>query len=261
LNELDQLYYGTVEQVLPPGHALNVSKYQYEYIVLATCDLYSQMQCRCIRLDPYGSFNNFEDHTFEVGARVFVLFPRGNRTVGVILGGSRFYGPATDVSLGYHLKNRFNEIEQTYTKDGSWELESDDGPRMAVRKDRIEIDDSEGESIVLDKAAKRIEVKCKDWDVQVEGGCSITVKGAATIKAQSADVQVEAECTVKAAEIKAEASGNVEIKAGGKAKVDGSSIELNGFLGQVMTTGPAGSQPRCYVTGIPFVGLPKVKAG
>ena len=256
--ELNSMYFGTIEKVMSPADSFNVSKYQYEYIVTVTCDLYSQMPVRCIALDPFGSFNAFQDSVFAVGHRVFVMFPKGDRTLGVILGGSRFYGPKTDPSLGLHLKKRFNEVVETYSKEGAWSIVSDDGPNLHVKKTQIVLDDSTGEKIVLDKAAKKITIDCQDWEVTVKGKATINVTGAATVSAASADVNISGKANVKAGSANIEASGEVAVKAGGDVKVDGSTVKLNGGSGEVLTTT---TQPRCYVTGAPFIGAPTVKAG
>lgn len=255
------MYFGTIDMVLPPNHDFNVSKYQYEYIVLVTCDLYSQLQVRCVALDPFGSFNAFQDTIFDIGHRVFVQFPQGDRTVGIIMGGARFYGDPSSPDLGVRLQRRFNELVETYGKDGSWEIRSDAGPVARVAKDRILLDDASGESILIDKANKKILVNCQDWNLEVKGACVINVAGAATVKAASIAAEISGDAQVRAKSAKIETSGEATVKAGGTVKVDGSSIELNGSGGQVMTTGPQGSQPRCYVTGAPFVGVSNVKAG
>lgn len=256
--QLHGMFFGTIDQVLSPSHPFNVSKYQYEYIVLVTCDLYSQMQVRCIAMDPFGSFNGYQDTVFDTGHRVFVMFPKGDRTLGVILGGSRFYGPATDVNLGLHLKRRFNEIEESFTKKGAYTVVSDDGPSLQLTKTNISLDDDSGEKIVLDKTAKKITIECKDWQVEVKGSCTINVAGPANISAAEANIMIEGKADIKTGEASIDASGSVAVKAGGTVKVDGSVVKLNGGTGMILTTM---TQPRCYVTGVPFIGTPTVKAG
>jgi len=256
--QLDGMYFGTIEQVLSPKDSFNMSKYQYEYIVLITCDLYSQMPVRCIALDPFGSFNAFQDTIFDVGHRVFVALPNGDRTLGVIIGGSRFYGVATDPALGLHLSRRFNEVTESFTKAGAYTIVSDDGPNFALKKTSITLDDASGEKIILDKVNKKITIECKDWSVEVKGTCVINVAGKATVSAAEADVNIKGKANVIAGDARVQASGAVDVKAGGNVSIDGSLVKMNGGDGGVLTTV---SQPRCYVTGVPFVGSGTVKAG
>jgi hypothetical protein len=224
-----------------------------------TCDLYSQLQCRCVAMDPYGSFNNYQDVIFDVGHHVFVMFPKGDKAVGIIMGGSRFYGKPVNPDLGLHLTRRFNEVEESFTKAGSYEVVSDDGPNFKLKKKSIVLDDASGDNITIDKASKQITINCGDWNVKVEKACNIIVGGAANIQAQSVTVKASADAQVTAGgKVSVNAGGDAQVTASGNATINGKEVDLNGKTGMVVTNM---TYPFCYVSGIPIIGVPTVKAG
>jgi hypothetical protein len=242
---LDSYYFGMITNVYPPDSVDNVSKYQYEYQVLITGEDYAQIPTRCIRADLFGSRGDFEDVVLEVATKVMVLFPRGERSVGVIQSGTRNYVAPINGSLGKHWRNRFNKIVRYIDKDGNYSVTSDQGPNLSVKTDKIVIDDSSGNQIILDKASKTLFIKSGELKIDVSGNIALNV-------AKDSNVSVTGDCNVKV-------SGKAKIEVSGDCEVKAATISLNGKGGKVLTTE---SDPIIdSIFGEPSTGVDTVKAG
>lgn len=259
----NQFYFGTIQEVFPPNHAQNVSKYQYEYQVLITQDDYAQIPVKCVSIDPYGSPYNYLDSILYKNYKVFVLFPKGDRSMGVIMGGGRNYVKPQDPLRGYYFEHRFNEITNTIDRLGAWTVKSDDGPYQIIDKTSITIDDASGESIRLDKTAKTLDINTRELNINVSGNGSsnvnVTVAGNVTIKVSgNANITVVKDVILQANNVTANVKKDATIKAGGIAKVDAKQIELNGSEGRVLSTI---SDPFSdTIFGELHVGMPTVKS-
>jgi hypothetical protein len=241
---LDSYYFGMIMNVWGPDAPESASKYQYEYQVLVTGEDYASIPCRCIREDKYGSRDDFEDIILAVGTKVMVKFPRGDKSMGVIMHGTRAYVAPQNPALGRYWMNRFNKIVRYIDKNGNYSVTSDAGPNLQVNTNKIVLDDSTGESIVIDKDAATITITAKTWNVNINGDATMTIGGKLT-------ATVTGDATVNA--------DKVVVKAKGSAKVDAQSIELNGQGGQVLTTMTDPVVDSIF--GIPTQGVPNVKAG
>lgn len=258
--KLDKFYFGKVTHIYAPNHPKNKSKYQYEYEVLITGDDYAQLPMRAIRNDEFGGLDDYSDEILSVGANVFVLFPRGDASIGIITGGGRFYPKAQDPALGKYYLKRFNKIEASIDKDYNYMVKSDSGPFLQVKTNKVVLDDSVGESVVLDKDKKTLFIDANKWVVHIKGDANITVDGnltatvakSATVKAKDVSVTADASAKIKCKDLTAEASGNANIKA--------SSISLNG-QGSSITTEQSHQNVIDLITGVPCVGVPTVKSG
>jgi hypothetical protein len=223
-----QLLYGTVQAVFPPGVPQNVNGYQYEYYVLAVGDNYAQVPLHHVLVsDEFGAFDEFNDRVLEKNQKVLVAVLR-DYSMPVIVGAIRNSRTITSAALGHHWTRRFNKVNTSIDKDSNWSVKSDSGPSAQVNTDSVVLDDSSGEKIVLDRVNKIMTIEANRW--------TVIVNGDASIKAQ----------------------GNVTVEAGGNADVKAENVTLAGEDGGVLTTA---TQPTCYVTGIPFKGSGKVKAG
>jgi hypothetical protein len=244
---------------MPPDHPENYNKIQYEYMVLATMQNYAKVPLNhAIVADEFGAADNFNDRVLQYGQRVIVMCPMGNLQSPIILSCLRNTPKTTDSALGLHWRRRFNKVEQIIDKDFNYMVKSDSGPNLKINTNKIVLDDGSGDNITIDKDNKIITINCKDFTAKISGNASIEVGGSATVKAESADVTVSGKCTVKAGSLDATVDGEAKVKAGGDVNIDGSTIKLNGSIGKVLTDM---TQPRCYITGIPFIGSTKVKAG
>ena len=272
---LDSYYFGMISEVYDPAHKRNSSKYQYEYQVVVTVEDYAQVPFRCIREDRYGTADDFEDIILTPGTKVMVKFPRGDRSVGVIQHGTRAAVAPMDPKLGRHWRNRFNKIVRYIDKDGNYSVTSDGGPNMHVKVDKIILDDSAGEQIILDKEKKTIFVNCKDFtievkqnvtmnvakdsniaikgnaNVSVEGDATVAVKGNVKVFGKNVEATAEQNMKAKCKELEAEASGNAKIKA--------KKIVLNEDMGEVLTT--VTDPVVDTIFGVPTKGVKTVKAG
>lgn len=242
---LNKFYFGKVTEVYPPNHPNSKSKYQYEYQVLITGDDYAQLPVRAIRNDSYGMGDDHEDQILEKNANVFVLFPRGEASMGIILGGGRFFGKAQDPALGKYYLRRFNKIEVGIDKDYNYMVKSDSGPKLQLKTDKILLDDSVGESITLDKAAKTLTIEANKWIVNIKGDANITVDGNLT-------ATVSSDATIKAK--------NVNVTADISAKVKANTISLNGDTSPI-TTEESHQNVIDLITGVPCIGVQTVKSG
>lgn len=256
---MDGLYYGTVQQVFPPGSTQNLNKYQYEYSLVVTMEDQSQMPvAHAIRRDEFGSADDFDDAVLDVNQKVLVMFPRGRGNIAIIMGAIRNSPIKTADAMAYHCLRRFNGVEVSTDKDGNWKVKSDKGPNLQVNIASIVLDDSAGESITLDKAGKVLTIKANKLVVQVQGDASVEATGAVSVKAKSLSAEVGGEASIKAKSLTANVDGDARIKAKGNCEVDGAKIELNGGAGKIVTTA---THPVDFVTGIPIQGVPTVKAG
>lgn len=271
MNKLYGLYFGTIDAVYDTKNDLNVGKYQYEYRVIVTADLYSQIPVKCVRADPnFGNFNGYDDQTLEVGYRVFVMFPNGDPTVGVIISGSRFH-PTPHTDEGVFKRWRFGPIQQGVNKNGRWEVHhrpfanGPKGPNIYMDENGIFLGDQgllgdAQDFIKIDwpnktitiNAASGFTVQCKDANITAIGKVDLTCIDLEAKIAQSAKIS--------ALKLEATIATEAKIEVFGVANIKGQIIKLNGDLagGGVLTMT---SQPTCYITGIPFVGSTTVIAG
>jgi hypothetical protein len=267
MNQLPGLYFGTIINVLYPNHNRNYSKYQTEYIVTITVDYYSTLVVTAIKADSSGNYDNYEDEQLQPNDKVYVMFPRGDRAMGVIMGCIRSYHEPQDPAEGYYYSKRYNRITTDIDKLGNWSVTSDEGPNAQVNTNSVILDDSVGEKITLDRDAKTLTIDAGTWKVNVTGAATIDVKGNTTINVGgTANIKIEGAATVKAASLDANIEGQAKIKcktlnaeAAGQAKIKAATISLNGEMGQVITTSTMPTWD--LITGIPSVGVPNVKAG
>lgn len=277
--KMDKVYFGKVTAVYDPAHPKNRSKYQYEYALLITADDYSQVPVQAIREDSFGMVDDYEDAILTMNANVFVCFPRGDVSMGVITGAGRFYPKAQDPAKGKYYLRRFNRIEVSVDKDYNYMVKSDSGPFTQVRTNQIVLDDSVGEQIILDKDKKTLFINANNLtvviktdkdaaaNITVEGNLNATVTKSATIsaetmtatvkktltaKAKDVSVQADASAKVKCKELTAEASGNAEIKA--------KQVAINGEASPI-TTEMSHMNVIDLITGVPVKGVQTVKSG
>lgn len=235
---------GVVSQVLPPSDPQNRSKTQYEYIVAAVGELNTHKNIHCIWKDKFGGLNDYELYILQTGQRVVVECILGYTDNGIITGGVKNNANVLDESLGHYWQWRVNNITQGVTQDSSFSITQDAGTGLTIDEDmaqftdgdpsnplqitvdktgnNITITDSNGESIVIDRAAKSITITANDLNLTVNGDLTAQVSGDASINADT--------------------------------------IKLNGEEGEVLTNGPS-SHPVDFVTGIPIMGVMSVKAG
>ena len=254
---MNGLYYGTIEEVFAPDHKMNVSKLQYEYRVLITGDDYSQIPVKCVRMDPYGSYHNYEDAVLAKGYRVFVQFPRGDRSMGLIIGGSRFNAKRTDPKTGIIYEHRFNEIVETHDFKGAWTLKSVDGPFIKLEKTKVTVSDTpikqsgyqnenfqaqnnaaqtsdasnfDGQFVILDKTKGEIHINTnelkvvvnKNADVLIRKDSKVLIEGAASVTInKDATVAVKGNVNMSVdKDVVADIKGELKAKVGKNATVD-----------------------------------------
>lgn len=233
---LDSFYFGMIQAVYDPTKVENASKYQYEYQVVITVDDYASIPVRCIRADASGGHDNFDDLILEVGSKVMVRFPRGDRSLGIIECSTRNYVAPQNPALGVHWRNRFNKIVRYIDKDGNYSVTSDQGPNLHVKTDKVVLDDSVGEQIILDKASKTLFIKADEWKIDLTGNMTMNVAKNSTINVTgdvkvsvkgNAEVDVTGDAKVKAKNIEATAKMNAKVKA--------KLISLNGEVSGITT--------------------------
>lgn len=232
---------GTVQEVLPPSNPKNRSKVQYEYIVAAVGELNSHKSLHCILRDHYGGINDFETFTLKMGQRVTVSCVQGNPDSSVIIGGVQNTTTATPEVLGHFWMNRFNNITRSVTSASEYYIKNDSGTSVSVQTDQIVINDANANQIVVNQAAKNITITDSKGESIVIDQAANTI----TINAKTLNVNV---------------SGDMAAKVSGKATIDATNINLNGEGGMVVTNGP-NSYSHDYITGIPIIGVPNLKAG
>lgn len=245
------MYNGVIDEVYPPGHVMNTSIYQYMYRVLLNLDGMANANVICIQQDPYGSYHNYLDSVLAPGYRVFVQFPNGDRTLGVITGGSRFRKQRTDPAQGIIYEHRFNEVVNTIDFKGAWTTRSINGPYVSIEKQKITLSDTpikqdgvvaenykaindaalpitqdpfDGQFIVLDKVAGELHINTnqfkvvvnKNADVHVRQDSKVVIDGAANItvgKDATLNVQGGVNATI-GKDLTANVAGEAKLKAG-----------------------------------------------
>jgi hypothetical protein len=264
----DKFYYGIIDEVYAPSNPLNKSKYQYEYRVVITADLYSQIPVRCIKSDgAFGNVNGYEDEVLGKGYKVFVLCPMGDQTLGVIVGGARAH-PLVQPENGVYKLRRFNSIEEEVSSDSVWSVQYRDaakGPisaNMALSKSNIKMGDNdanpEQDYIEIDGDSSTITIKAGTWTVNVDSGATLSITGDLNVKCANLNATVQNKATIESAQLEATVKGTAKITANGTASIDAQIIQLNGSGGMVVTTL---THPTDYITGLPIVGEPTVTAG
>lgn len=263
------MFFGTINKVYVPSDSQNISGHQYEYDVVITMEPYCQRVSRCIKSDPScGSTVNFEDEVLDLGQRVFVEFPLADRTMGVIVGGSRSI-PLGTVEEDIKWLKCFNMFEQKVDSDGVWTVKSyldplkkTVGGNISINDQVVRIGDNQTLSAVedyieFDGTSNSITIKAGTWTVNVLKSANITITGDVTIQCNNANVQATGTVDIKAQTVNATALTDINLKSASAVNIDAPSIVLNKGLGQVLTTI---SQPTCYITGLPFIGSTTVKA-
>jgi hypothetical protein len=107
-------------------------------------------------------------------------------------------------------------------------------------EESIKIEDAvHGHSVVLDKNGVKVVEgsSSNEFVMDKDGNLNVTVNNDATVNV----------------------SGDTTVNATGKVVINGSTVEMNGALGVVLTDKTA--TPACLFTGKPFPGVPTVKAG
>jgi hypothetical protein len=298
---MDAVYIGSITAVYPPTHSNNSNKYQYEYTISLTGELFSQTPIpNCIKADVFGGLDDFDDAILSVGNAVLVSFPHSEFRCGIIIGCIRNHKKKMEIDRRVHWRQRFNKTEMTVDKAFNWSIKSDYGPSASVMVDKIILDDSMGQKITLDKNTKTITISAETWTVNILKNANITVggdltaavtgkaslqvtgdatvavtgmlnasvakdatidiKGNANLKvAMSLNAEVKNQVNLKCKELNAKVEGDAKVEAAGKIEVKGSTIELNGSMGEILTTL---TMPVVdMITGTKSVGVPNVKAG
>jgi len=261
------VFVGTIEEVLPPGSNGNISGYQYEYQVAINTEKYSRLVAKCIKMDySGGSESNFEDEILESNSRVFVEFPNGDVSMGIIIGGSRSY-PLAQPDEGILWRKRFNLVDQTIDNDGVYSVgirpivEGPIGTHITMDESSVTIGDGKElptqDSIIVDQASQTITVTCGTWEVKALKEANITVIGDVTVKCKNLNATVLGDASLKAKSLDVTALGEINIKSAQGINMDSLQISMNKGAGNVITTL---TTPSCYITGIPFVGSPTVRA-
>jgi hypothetical protein len=266
--------FGIIQEVFPPSHKENIGKYQYEYTVDVKASQHSTVPSRCVRIDPSGGgLFSYDDIVLTVGSTVFIAFPGGNTTVGIILGGSRKASTPQEETGKHNYKNRFNQINQIITDAGDYMLQHSStavskGPNINLNRDKIKIDDggvagtgAASQMVEFDRLGNTITVKAGTLNINVLKGATINVTGGdVTIDCINATVTAKKDVSVSGLNINLESKVKALLDAKLEASIKAQIIKLNGdgVPGQVITTL---TQPTCYVTGIPFIGSKTVLAG
>jgi len=250
---------GTIIDVISPDNEKSLSKKQYEYTVLAIGRQYARVPLQhAVYKDDFADADDHEFRVLRKGIRVLVACPRKDAYAPIIVCTLKQDSRAPSIKEGVIWERRFNEITTNINRFGEWNLISDSGPNIKVEKQKIIIDDASGQSIVWDTKTKHITIKANEFDVTVTGDVNINAVGNVRVNCNKADIIAKKDINVKCKNLKATASGEADIKAAKDVKVNGLFVKLNGEEGEVLTDR---TQPACYVTGIPFIGSKRVKAG
>lgn len=280
-NTFTGIFTGYIDEVYPPSHEFNRSKYQYEYLVILNSCLNAAIPCRCIRMDyGFGGLDNYEDETLAVGYSVLVEFPNQDSGTGIIIGGIRnIEHPIAEA--GHRWRKRFKTIDQMIDQDGNYivayrttdtgdpEELKNFGPNVIIEKDHVRIQTGDGQdsaayaggsvdSIILHGDTRTISIITKNWNVRVANKCTIYVEGDCEVKANNLTATVAKDATIKTGSLNVKVDKDAKIDVGKNADITATQVTLNGKEGDVITTA---TQPTCYVTGIPFQGSKTVKAG
>ena len=265
MSRLDNIYLGIIDKVIPPGDPSNTTQFfQYQYSVLVTGDYQAIFPVICSVMSPVAGRDKVEESILSTGLRVFVVFPSGGSPAcGLIIGCARQYIKPQDITRGKYWERRYNLITETIASDNTWQVKHDLGMFMKVEGQKITVSDLGGNSVVINAglpgglAGGSIDVNCNALNITVKGDASIKATGAVSVIAK--DVSVKATTVdVKSISMTATVLKDVSLTAG-TVDVQAVSINLNSYTGGMVLT--TMSQPVCYVTGIPFVGTPLVKAG
>lgn len=252
-----RLFFGTIEKVLEPDDPQNSSGYQFVYQVLITMDNYAQVPVQCIKLDAFGSYLNYDDAKLAIGYRVFVMFPRGDRSMGVIMGGSRLFPDPQLTSDGYYQRTRFNEFMVGIDKAGTWSATSDAGPLASISKTQVILDDSVGDNITLDKENKILTINANALTINVVGDANINVQGnlSATVKGDMT-ASAEGKATISSqGDMSASTEGNLDAKAAIKATITAPIVVFN-QQGSGIVTANGTYNVVDFITGVPVIPSP-----
>lgn len=236
---MTRMLFGVITAVRPPDDPLNVNKLQYEYDVDVDHDVGTKVPTRHnVRADMFGSLDEYDDNTLRVANRVVMLFPDDALTRGVIIGCLRNTGRKMDRSKGAYRETRFNKVTETTDKSGHWSLKLDQGETILLTKSAITIRNGSGEEVTMDRSSKTISVKAgKDWKATLGGSMQVTAKA-----------KIELTCK------------DATVKATGKVKITGGTVDINAATSPV-TTEQSHQGVVDLITGVPVIGVKKVKAG
>lgn len=202
----NQLYVGTVQAVYPPGDPQNLNRFQHEYAVAALGDNFNQIPMgHVIKGDQYGAVDEYCDAILEVGQKVLVAVLK-DMSQPIIVSAIRNSANPTSASLGHFYRHRYRYVTTLIDSSGNHSVTSDAGPSAQVNQSSVVLDDSNGDSITLDKESQTITVNAGTWNVVVQDAASIQVQGDCSIQA-SGDVSVQSE-------------GDVSVQAMGSATVE-----------------------------------------
>jgi hypothetical protein len=248
------IYVGTIQKVYPPTDPHNSNGYQYEYSVLVTGEAFASIPVNhCIRSDDDGFNDDYEDKILKPSASVLVAFPTTSAGMGIIIGAVRGYKTAMDSTAGNRWRKRYNKFEMLIDQNNNFSMTSDSGPFMQIQTGLIQIDDSAGDNIILDKANKQMTINANKWIVNVVGDATITVGGDlnATVTGKT-NITSKGDATVMT-------EGDATVQAKGNANVKGKMVNLNNPLGMVLTniTDPVID----LITNVPTTGVQTVQAG
>lgn len=254
-----QVTLATVTKVVGPDSADSKSKKRLEYDLLSFGKDGARTEIRsAVQLDRFADADDYEYRVLRPGARVVVVFPKGEVLAPIIIGCLTGAGHSQKLGDGVNWTRRFQEITSNINRFGEWSVTSDDGPNIRVEKEIIILDASNGQKITIDKTNKKITVDAGDFNVTVTGNATINVTGNVTLSCDKATITAKGNADVSCKDLNVTAKGKANIKASGKVSLKGSVAEINGSDGDILTTT---TQPTCYVTGIPFQGSSKAKAG
>lgn len=264
------IYMGTISAVRDPTDKLNINKVQYEYDVMIFKVGGAAIPVRhVIRGDLFGSMDDFEDTVLWPGNRVLVWFPDEILNNGIIICAIRNTSKKTSVTEGVHRRVRMNKTEQIVDAEGHLTLKLDQGEKVKIDKKLITIDNSTGESIVINKETKSITVKAgKDWKTTLGGSMQVDATENVVINAKNATVTIKENATVKAGKKCAIQCEEADIKATKKATVESAEVKITGKskidLNEAMspiTTEMSHMGVVDLITGVPVQGVKKIKAG
>lgn len=270
------MYFGAITASYPPTDDSNLNGIQYEYDAILVGDSQCLIPAKhLIRMDLFGSDDEFDDTPLRPGSRVVVLFRDSSLTSGLIIGCLRRTQTMMPEDEGVYRRTRFNETEQVVNRQGAWSITLDQGDKISVSKEKITLDNDNGESITIDRESQTIAVKAgKDWKLDVGGDATINATGNVTINCAEAKIKTTGNTTIEAtgsAKIKAteatiEATvsatvkaAQVDVKADASATVKAPVITLGNGGGSVITTATMPTWD--LITGAPSMGVPTISAG
>ena len=238
-------------------------------------------RCRMLQPGFGGGINNFLEITpttpsdsssnksnqLKRGHWVLVGFISGKKNSGVILGGLPHLNPAAvksrpKKSQGVHTEGEIQGLNFQVTNDGELII-SFNGPKndkgelidlslgpTVVKIDKsgsVNVSTNQNQSISVDRTDKTIKVINGETSYEMkQDGSKVTVKCKDLVFETTKDVIVKAD-------------GNANVTAKKDAIVKAKNISLNGDNGKILTT--TTSPYVDFITGIPTIGVPNVKAG